>query len=112
MARSAIRYLVLAAGLALAADTALAQQADGFARGQQIAEKLCARCHAIGKTDASTDPKAPPFRNIGKLYPLEHLAEAFAEGIVTGDNKMPEFKFEPPDVDAIITYLAAMSAER
>jgi cytochrome c len=116
MARITNRSLAMAAGLALAAHAALPQpasaQASDLARGQQIAEKLCARCHAIGKSGASPDPKAVPFRSIGKLYPLDHLAEAFAEGIVTGDNKMPEFKFEPPDIDAIITYLAAMSAER
>ena len=58
------------------------------------------------------NPKAPPFRDIGKLYPLEHLAEALAEGIITGDNDMPEFKFGPNDIDAIISYLSAMSASR
>jgi mono/diheme cytochrome c family protein len=82
---------VAVAGLCGSLPSASAQD-SGFARGQQIAERLCARCHAIGKSDASPDPKAPPFRSIGKLYPLDHLGEAFAEGIVTGDNKMPEFK--------------------
>lgn len=116
MVRTAHRALSVAMCLALSGAGAVPQQAwaqaRDVARGQQIAEKLCARCHAIGKSDASPDPKALPFRSIGKLYPLEHLAEAFAEGIVTGDNKMPEFKFEPPDIDAIISYLAEMSAER
>ena len=87
-------------------------QGDDVARGQQIVEAKCSRCHATGRADASPNPKAPPFRAVGKLYPLDHLAEALAEGIVTGDNNMPEFQFGPADVDAIISYLNAMSENR
>lgn len=85
-------------------------QGDSIARGQKIAQEKCSRCHAIGKADASPDRKAPPFRDVGKNFPLEHLAEALAEGIVTGDNNMPEFKFGPRDIDAILDYIAEMSS--
>ncbi len=84
--------------------------AEGAARGERIVQLNCSKCHATGRADASPDRKAPPFRDVGKNYPLEHLAEALAEGIITGDNNMPEFKFGPQDVDAIIDYLASMSA--
>ncbi len=87
-----------------------AAQEAGIARGQKIAQEKCSRCHAIGKTDTSPEPKSPPFRDIGKNFPLEHLAEALAEGIVTGDNNMPEFKFGPRDIDAILDYIAEVSA--
>jgi hypothetical protein len=50
-------------------------------------------------------PKAPPFRTLGKRYPVEHLAEALAEGIRTGHPDMPEFEFSSPDIGALITYL-------
>ncbi len=85
-------------------------QGESFARGQKIAQEKCTKCHAVGKADASPDRKAPPFRDIGKNFPLEHLAEALAEGIVTGDNNMPEFKFGPRDIDAILDYIAEMSS--
>lgn len=88
------------------------RQLGNIARGEQIVREKCSRCHATGKADVSPDPKAPPFRNVGKTFPPEHLAEALAEGIVTGDNNMPEFKFNPRDVDAIIDYLAEISAGR
>ena len=97
----------IAAGIAPAA-----AQGNDVARGMKIVEAKCARCHATGRADASPNPKAPPFRDIGKLYPLDHLAEALAEGIITGDNDMPEFKFEPNDIEAIISYLSAMSVSR
>lgn len=106
----------IAAALALALSAALATvataQGDHSARGLKLVQEKCARCHATGRADVSPDPKAPPFRNVGKNYPPEHLAEALAEGIVTGDNNMPEFKFDPRDVDAIIDYLAMISSDR
>ena len=77
-------------------------QDSALARGEQIVQEKCARCHATGRADASPNPKAPPFREVGRMYPPEHLAEALAEGIVTGDNDMPQFRFNPRDVDAII----------
>lgn len=84
--------------------------AQGVARGERIVQQKCSKCHATGRADLSPNPKAPPFRDVGKNYPPEHLAEALSEGIITGDNDMPEFKFGPQDVDSIIEYLAAMAA--
>lgn len=110
IAASAVALAVSAGGLMLSS-TADAQTAS-VARGQKIAELRCAKCHAIGRADVSPNPKAIPFRDVGKLYPLDHLSEALAEGIVTGDNEMPEFKFGPKDVDAIIDYLAELSANK
>ena len=57
---------------------------------------------------------APPFRDLPKRYPVENLAEAFAEGIVTGHPAMPRFTFEPREIDALLTYIAGLAppAER
>jgi mono/diheme cytochrome c family protein len=104
--------LVAATALMALCGTPATAQGDQSARGLKLVMEKCARCHATGRADLSPDPKAPPFRNFGKTYPPEHLAEALAEGIVTGDNNMPEFKFDPRDVDAIIDYLAMISSHR
>jgi mono/diheme cytochrome c family protein len=77
-------------------------------RGRVIAERECARCHAVGPTGQSPHGKAPPFRELPKRYPVEHLAEALVEGIVVGHGDMPEFLFEPDDVDAILAYMASL----
>lgn len=103
-------WLPLAALALIVATADAGVQHPSAVRGEKIAQEKCARCHALGRSDASPDPKAPPFRMVGKLYPPEHLAEALAEGIVTGDNNMPQFKFDPRDIDAIIDYLAMISA--
>ena len=51
---------------------------------------------------------APPFRTLRLRYPVENLAEAFAEGIVTGHPTMPEFRLDPGQVGDVITYLKSL----
>jgi cytochrome c len=81
---------------------------DQLKRGEALVQRDCARCHAIGKTGASPHKEAPPFRTLGKRYPIESLEEALAEGIVSGHPDMPEFQFDPDDVGAIIAYLKSI----
>jgi cytochrome c len=80
-------------------------------RGRAIAETQCARCHAVGADGESPMPPAPPFRLLPLRYPVEHLAEALAEGIVTGHPLMPQFTFSPVEIDALLTYLASLQPE-
>ena len=74
-------------------------------RGFAIVSSQCGSCHAIARSDISPYPKAPPFRVLGRHYPIESLAEAFAEGIIVGHVDMPEVKFRPDEIDALIAYL-------
>ena len=74
-------------------------------RGEALLSKNCSRCHAIGRTGASPHPVAPPFRTLSRKYPIDGLAEALAEGLSVGHPDMPEFVFEPQDVNAILNYL-------
>ena len=75
--------------------------------GRAIAERECAHCHAVGRTGTSPHVKAPPFRDLPQRYPVQHLAESLAEGIVVGHGDMPEFIFEPDDIDALLAYIAS-----
>ena len=80
--------------------------------GEALAARLCAGCHAIGK-GGGTSPiaEAPPFASFAAKWPLEHLAEALAEGMVVGHGegvRMPEFRFEPPDIDHLLAYLGTL----
>lgn len=79
-----------------------------MARGQMIIELYCARCHATGQSGASPHKSAPPFRYLSQKYPIESLAEAFAEGILTGHPDMPEFQFLPDEIDSILAYLHSL----
>ena len=84
--------------------------ADGR-KGRTIVQMNCATCHATGRQGDSPMAKAPPFRDLHKRYPVENLQEALGEGIATGHSKMPEFKFEPKQVDEIIDYLKTLERQ-
>ncbi len=76
--------------------------------GQAIVERQCARCHSIAVAGESPMRDAPPFRLLPQRYPVEHLAEALAEGIVTGHPAMPQFVFEPPEIDALLAFIDSL----
>jgi mono/diheme cytochrome c family protein len=97
-----------AAAVVLAVCSQPSLAADAVERGRAIVEANCARCHAVGKEGASPFSPAPPFRTLGRRYPISDLEEALAEGIVTAHPAMPEFTFEPDEIDAILTYLRSI----
>ncbi len=80
-------------------------------KGEVLVRQNCSRCHAIGREGESPNPEAPPFRTLSSKYPIEDLAEALAEGIVSGHPDMPIFVFKTHDVDAIIAYLDSIQDE-
>lgn len=100
--------LLWASGLA-ASGGAGAQETRLAQRGKAILADKCARCHAIGSAGASPLKEAPPFRAVARKYPVDQLAEALAEGIVTGHPAMPEFAFSPREVAAILAYLRTLA---
>ena len=73
--------------------------------GRALAERHCARCHAVGESGESPHKDAPAFRKFATMWPLENLEEALAEGIVTGHPDMPAFVFEPDEIDALMEHL-------
>ncbi|MFC0239567.1 c-type cytochrome [Rhodopseudomonas telluris] len=78
-------------------------------RGYVFAKSHCARCHAIGRTGQSRLKQAPPFRTLHNRYPIETLAEAFAEGIYTGHSKMPAFELDPDEINDLLSYLKSLN---
>lgn len=93
------------AAMALAIVTWPAVAEDDIENGRALLQKNCASCHAIGSTGESPHKLAPPFRTLGRRYPIESLEEALGEGIVSGHPDMPEFKFGADEVGDIIAYL-------
>ena len=102
--------IALAAALGVMfCSAAQAGDEDMIAQGRALVEEKCAQCHAIGMDDKSLHEKAPPFRDVVEIYPSENLAEALAEGIVSGHPDMPVYKFEPPQIEAFLGYLNSLS---
>jgi mono/diheme cytochrome c family protein len=77
-------------------------------RGRAFAKANCARCHSIDRTTLSRLAAAPPFRALHKRYPIETLAEAFAEGIYTGHSEMPAFELEPNQINDLLSFLKSL----
>jgi mono/diheme cytochrome c family protein len=100
--------IAVAAFAALAPQIAIAQDAALLKRGQTVVARSCGACHAVGRNDASRHRTAPALRTLGQRYPIESLEEALGEGIVSGHPDMPELKFEPSDVGAIVAYLKSI----
>jgi mono/diheme cytochrome c family protein len=100
--------MTLIAILVLGDRTAMAEVAPSE-RGHALAQKQCARCHAIEREGSSPMGLAPPFRELSQRYPIEMLAEALAEGIMTGHPAMPNFTFHPRDIEALLTYIDGLS---
>ena len=101
--------LPVAALTALAVGARAADDAKLAAAGRAILAEKCARCHAIERTGASPLAQAPAFRELHKKYPVANIAEALAEGIVTGHPDMPSTPFVQDEIDGIIAYLETLS---
>ena len=104
--RSLMTVLSVATGSGLAG--AAEAQSPAAQRGLTFVRVNCARCHAIDKVSPSPLKIAPPLRTLHLRYPVENLAEAFAEGIVTGHPTMPEFQLDPGQVGDVIAYLKSL----
>jgi mono/diheme cytochrome c family protein len=98
----------VAIAVLLFVSAAEAQTMRAVQRGETIVQTYCAQCHAVGKSGSSALSVAPPLRDLHKLYPVEHLEEAFAEGITTGHPEMPKFQLEPGQIEDLIAYLKSL----
>lgn len=79
-----------------------------IARGAAFAQAKCSGCHATGRSGESAMPTAPRLRDLGRRYPVEQLAEAFAEGVVTAHPAMPEFVLTQDENRDLIRYLQSI----
>lgn len=79
------------------------------ALGGTLVRQRCAGCHAVELTGDSPMKAAPPFRTMGRTYPVRDLQEALAEGLVTAHPAMPPIELEADDVAHVIAYLESVS---
>jgi mono/diheme cytochrome c family protein len=106
-----IRVLILVVPALFAMTVgAVAEQWEGsdnemILRGRALVVENCSGCHAIGRTDESSHPQAPPFRDLSQFYPIDALEEAFVESIDTGHPGMPVFLASPQQISDILEYI-------
>lgn len=106
------RLPVILAIAALFTASAASAQSELTARGALLTQRYCAGCHAVKRTGDSPNPAAPRFRDLNSRYRIDDLGEALAEGILTGHPAMPEFRFPPRDVAAVLAYLKSIQTHQ
>lgn len=113
----ALPAMILALSALCAPQPAIAQTdglstAESLALGQALATRNCAMCHSVGTSGASPNQQAPPFRDLHQRMDVESLGEGLAQGILTNHPAMPEFRFTPQEVIAIVRYLRAIQSRQ
>ena len=70
--------------------------------GKEILQKLCAQCHAVGRTGASPNRLAPPFRTFSetKLYDSDFM-QRLQDGYSSIHPFMPTFRFNRDDAEEV-----------
>jgi mono/diheme cytochrome c family protein len=83
---------------------------DSVRVGRSVAQRNCARCHAVGPRGASRNPKSPPFRTIVARNRARHLPGAlFLDGTVLRHPGMPQFELRTAEVDGLIAYVRSLA---
>jgi len=77
-------------------------------RGEALAKKMCANCHAIGRTDESPHLGAPPFRSLDRRVDLDSFTKQLNDGLTSGHPDMPTFRFSRQDARAFVAYLRSI----
>jgi len=82
---------------------------DERGHGKVLLERLCAQCHAVGRTGRSPNALAPPFRTFGddKLYDND-FAQRLQDGLSSIHPAMPTFHFSRDDAESAVAYLRAI----
>jgi mono/diheme cytochrome c family protein len=77
--------------------------------GKELLQKLCARCHSVGRTGASPNRQAPPFRSFSetKLYDSDFM-QRLQDGLTSIHPFMPTFRFNREDAEAVLNYMKSI----
>jgi hypothetical protein len=59
-----------------------AQEQSSIKRGEAMMRHMCAACHAIGTTDESAHPSAPPFRQLNRIVDFSGFIERLQDGLI------------------------------
>jgi cytochrome c len=97
--------------LLLATSASSAEQATSSPleqKGRAIAERMCARCHAIGRQGKSPHAAAPLFRELGRRVDLDTFVDRLREGLMSDHPDMPTFHFSGEDARAFRLYLRSI----
>jgi cytochrome c len=103
------KLVLLTAGIALAAMTTCgsAQEVGQASRGLELANRLCAQCHAVQKNKAqSPNERAPRFELIAAIPGM--TAAALSAALNTSHRTMPNILLQPDEQAHVIAYILSL----
>ncbi|HEV2153910.1 c-type cytochrome [Bradyrhizobium sp.] len=104
-----MRCLLILSTIALWSSTGAHALDEEYRHGKELLQKMCARCHAVGRTGASPNRQAPPFRSFSetKLYDSDFL-QRLQDGYSSIHPAMPTFRFNRDDAEAVLNYMKSV----
>jgi mono/diheme cytochrome c family protein len=105
--RFALIVLLLGTSIGCAEES---QPSAAERQGRALAERMCAECHAIGKSGQSPHANAPPFHALDRRLNLDTFMERLREGLMVGHPDMPAFRFGREDARSSVLYLRSIQA--
>jgi mono/diheme cytochrome c family protein len=103
MRRLAVFSLILLFVVAVST-SAMAQQAGDPGAGAAYAKQYCSKCHAIGDTEISPEPKAPRFKDIAN----KRSAAVLDVWLRRPHLYMPNIVVEADQIDNVIAYILSL----
>ncbi len=85
-----------------------AQAAGSVQLGAELAQRLCASCHGIGRAERSPIPVATPFRRLEARVDLDDMLDRLQKGIIAGHPEMPAFVLKEDEALAIVAYIRSL----
>jgi mono/diheme cytochrome c family protein len=107
--RRAVRRSLLVLTIGLLWSTFAHARAAEQRNGKEMLQQLCARCHSVGRTGASPNRQAPPFRSFSetKLYDSDFL-QRLQDGYSSIHRFMPTFRFNREDAEEVLNYMKSI----
>ena len=84
------------------------EAAAAVQRGHDLAQLLCAQCHAVADEPTSPRDGAPPFRTLIDRLTIEGVDDMLAESIAIGHDPMPEWTLSSGQISDLLDYMVSL----
>jgi mono/diheme cytochrome c family protein len=106
-----LKPLILAGLAALSLSLPARAEDVSLSAGRQLAMARCSRCHAVGRTGDSPNPRSPRFRELGARFPFDGLREALMQGMIVGHPEMPIVHLSEVESGDLVAYLRSLQQD-
>lgn len=105
------RYISALAMAAMISGPAFSQEPGSVMQGQELAQTVCAECHAVGPgAIRSPNAHAPTFDSIVRTAGMTPMA--IRVWLRSAHKEMPNIMLSPDEIDNVIAYLASLKERR